>query len=506
MVDFQRGISGLIQDEQLLFEIGSPGRIGVSLPKTDVPEVVPEERVGLQFLRGDIDGFPELSEPEVVRHFTRLSQWNYGVDTGFYPLGSCTMKYNPKIHEELASMAEWRCLHPYLPEARTQGAMRLLHELERFLCEIVGMDAVTLQPCAGAQGELAGMMMVRAYHTSRGNPRSKVLIPDTAHGTNPATSALCGYEVVQIPSGKEGILEPESIESHLGDDVAAIMVTNPNTLGLFERHIAEIADKVHACGGLVYGDGANLNALLGTVRPGDTGFDLIHINLHKTFSTPHGGGGPGAGPLGVKEFLSAYLPVPTLVEKGGTYQWDYDRPMSIGSLRSFYVNFGVALRAYAYIRSLGAEGLRKVSQIAVLNANYIQSVLKEHYHLPNPSPCMHECVFSDRWLIPLGVTTMDLAKRLIDFGFHPPTIYFPIVVPGAIMIEPTETETREEIDLFCEAMIRIVEEAKRSPEGLHGSPQKTKVSRLDEVQAARKAVLRWERHQMTNAETDKGGD
>ncbi len=493
METFQRGASGLIQNEPLLFELGRPGRRGVSLAAQDVPEVLPEDRIPHESLRDCIKGFPELSQVEVVRHFTRLSQWNYGVDTGFYPLGSCTMKHNPKINEELASLVEWRNLHPYTPEALTQGAMRILYELERFLCEISGMDAVTLQPCAGAQGELAGMMIVRAYHKSRGNPRKKVLIPDTAHGTNPASSALCDYEVVQIPSGKEGILTAEGVEPFLGEDVAALMVTNPNTLGLFERHIGEVAERLHSCGALVYGDGANLNALLGVVRPGDTGVDLMHFNLHKTFSTPHGGGGPGAGPLGVKEYLSEFLPVPVLKEDGGRYHWDYDRPRSIGRLRAFYANFGVALRAYVYVRALGPEGLRKVSEIAVLNANYVRTVLKDRYHLPYPFPCMHECVFSDRWLAPFGINTMDVAKRLIDYGFHPPTIYFPIVVPGAIMIEPTETETKEEIDLFCDAMVRICDEAKAAAAHLHQAPQKAKVSRLDEVQAARKAILRWEK-------------
>ena len=485
------GTRGLIQEEPLLFELSRQGRVGTSLPAWDVERADLASELPGELLRGDIDGFPELSEPQVVRHFTRLSQWNFGVDSGFYPLGSCTMKYNPKIHEEIASLPSWRTAHPYFPEALVQGYLRVLHDLERYLCEISGMDAVTLQPAAGAHGELTGILMVRAYHESRGRPRSKVLIPDTAHGTNPASATLCGYEVIEVPSGEKGILEPDLLAPHLDDEVAALMITNPNTLGLFERNVVAIAEQVHAAGGLVYCDGANLNALVGNVRPGDTGVDVLHFNLHKTFSTPHGGGGPGAGPTAVKSFLEPFLPVPRLREDGDVLAWDADRPESIGKVRAFFGNFGVLLRAYLYIRTLGPDGLRRVSDISVLNANYVMEVLKEHYHLPYPGPCMHECVFSDRGLVPYGVHTMDVAKRLMDLGFHPPTIYFPLVVSGALMIEPTETESKEELDRFCAAMIRIAREAREAPERLTTAPKNPKVTRLDEVRAARHPRLRW---------------
>jgi glycine dehydrogenase subunit 2 len=477
--------------EPLLFLRGRKGRRGASLPEWDVPKCCPEVLFESEDLRVDIDGFPELGEPEVVRHFTRISQWNYGVDGGFYPLGSCTMKYNPKIHEEIASLSCWKNVHPYVPEENVQGCLQILFEMENLLKEIGGMDACTLQPAAGAHGELTGMMIIRAYHEKNGDSRSRVLIPDTAHGTNPASAALCGYEVVEVPSGMEGILEPELLGPYLDERVAAIMVTNPNTLGLFERHIAEIAQRVHGVGGLVYCDGANLNAIVGTVRPGDTGVDVLHFNLHKTFSTPHGGGGPGAGPLAVKQSLEPFLPVPRLQKENGGFRWEHDLNDSIGRVRSFYGNFGVILRAYLYIRSLGAEGLRRISQISVLNANYLQSTLKDAYHIPYPARCMHECVFTDKRLVPFGVNTMDIAKRLIDLGFHPPTIYFPLVVSGALMIEPTETETKEELDRFCSAMLQIVREAKEEPHTLKNAPTRTRLSRLDEVQAARRPRLRW---------------
>ncbi len=422
-----------MQAEPLLFEMGAKGRAGISIPDWDVPRAVPEDLLAGEMLRDDIEGFPELSEPEVVRHFTRLSQWNHCVDTGFYPLGSCTMKHNPAIHEEIASLPEWQQSHPYAPKEDVQGCLQLLYEMEQALNEISGMDACSLQPAAGAHGELAGMMIVRAHHQAMGNPRSKVLIPDTAHGTNPASAAICGYEVIEVPSGKEGILEPEILDDFLDDQVAALMITNPNTLGLFECHVSAIAERVHNKGGLVYCDGANLNALLGAVRPGDTGVDVLHFNLHKTFSTPHGGGGPGAGPVAVKRFLEDYLPVPRLKKEGEAFALDYEHPQSIGRLRAFYGNFAVILKAYTYIRSLGADGLRRVSEMAVLNANYLQRVLREYFHLPYPAPCMHECVFTDSRLLPYGVNTMDVAKRLIDFGFHPPTIYIPLGVAGALM-------------------------------------------------------------------------
>jgi glycine dehydrogenase subunit 2 len=442
-------------------------------------------------IRKDLEGFPEMSEVEIVRHFTRLSQWNYGVDSGFYPLGSCTMKYNPKVNEELARLSGFAGAHPYQPEEISQGALQLMYDLERFLCEISGMDRATLQPSAGAQGELTGMLMIRAYLTDRGNPRQKVLIPDTAHGTNPASSSLCGYQVIQVRSNERGVLFPQAIEEKMDEEVAALMVTNPNTLGLFEENICQVAEIVHQKGGQVYCDGANLNALMGLARVGDMGVDVLHFNLHKTFSTPHGGGGPGAGPVGVKGHLADYLPVPTITRKGEHVQFDYDRPKTIGKVRSFFGNFGVLVRAYAYILSLGADGLRRASLVALLNANYIRAKLKDHYHLPYDFPCMHECVFSDRLQSKYGVTALDIAKRLMDYGFHPPTIYFPLVVHGALMIEPTESESKETLDQFIEAMVRIAREAETEPELLREAPHKTKISRLDEVLANRKPLLRW---------------
>lgn len=483
---------GISPNEPLLFEMGRRGRTGVSIPEWDVPRSDPENLFSADLLRSDIEGFAELSEPEVVRHFTRLSQWNYCVDTGFYPLGSCTMKYNPKIHEAIVSSPDWQHVHPYFPVEDVQGCLEILYGMEQALKEISGMDACSLQPAAGAHGELAGMMIVRAYHQAKGDPRSRVLIPDTAHGTNPASAAICGYEVVEVPSGKDGILEPDLLEPYLDERVAALMVTNPNTLGLFERNVAVIAERIHSRGGLVYCDGANLNAIIGTVRPGDTGMDILHFNLHKTFSTPHGGGGPGSGPVAVKAFLEEFLPVPRIQKQGNTFVWETNRPNAVGRLRAFYGNFSVILKAYAYIRSLGAKGLKRISEMAVLNANYLQTILKDHFYMPYTAPCMHECVFTDKWLTPYGIQTMDVAKRLIDYGFHPPTIYFPLVVSGSLMIEPTETETKEELDRFCDAMLQIVQEAKTEPEKLKNAPQSAKVSRLDEVQAARKPRLRWE--------------
>lgn len=485
------GECGLILNEPLIFERGAKGRKGYSLPRLDVDRVSPENIWPRKLIRKDLEGFPEMSEVEIVRHFTRLSQWNYGVDSGFYPLGSCTMKYNPKVNEELARLSGFAGAHPYQPEEISQGAMQLMYDLERFLCEISGMDRATLQPSAGAQGELTGMLMIRAYLTDRGNPRQKVLIPDTAHGTNPASSSLCGYQVIQVRSNERGVLFPQAIEEKMDEEVAALMVTNPNTLGLFEENICQVAEIVHQKGGQVYCDGANLNALMGLARVGDMGVDVLHFNLHKTFSTPHGGGGPGAGPVGVKGHLADYLPVPTITRKGERVQFDYDRPKSIGKVRSFFGNFGVLVRAYAYILSLGAEGLRRASLVALLNANYIRAKLKDHYHLPYDFPCMHECVFSDRLQSKYGVTALDIAKRLMDYGFHPPTIYFPLVVHGALMIEPTESESKETLDQFIEAMVRIAREAETEPELLREAPHKTKISRLDEVLANRKPLLRW---------------
>jgi glycine dehydrogenase subunit 2 len=491
MKDRWPGASGLVLNEPLIFEKGARGREGYSLPKLDVERVKTEEIWPRDFIRQDLEEFPEMSEVDVVRHFTRLSQWNYGVDSGFYPLGSCTMKYNPKVNEEVARLPGFSGCHPYQPEELSQGALQLMYELERFLGEVSGMDRVTLQPSAGAQGELAGMLMVRAYLKDQGNPRKKVLVPDTAHGTNPASSSLCGYQVVQVKSDQRGRLSPQSVEEKMDDEVAALMVTNPNTLGLFEDHICQIGEIVHGKGGLIYCDGANLNALMGLTRVGDMGVDVLHFNLHKTFSTPHGGGGPGAGPVGVKAALADFLPVPTLEKEGELYRLEYNRPKSIGKVRSFYGNFGVLVRAYAYILSMGGEGLKKASLMALLNANYIRARLKGYYHLPYDFPCLHECVLNDRLQAKFGITALDIAKRLMDYGFHPPTIYFPLVVHGAMMIEPTESEAKETLDQFIDSMIQIAREAETDPEAVRGAPHRTKVSRPDEVLANRKLKLRW---------------
>jgi len=491
MKDETIGIQGLAFHEGLLFDQGSQGRRGCSLPESDVPEVKPERLLPKKLLRHDIPGFPELSEVEVVRHFTRLSQWNYGVDLGFYPLGSCTMKYNPKINEEVWRLPGFARAHPYQPEGLAQGALELMFELEQYLAEVSGMDRVSLQPAAGAHGEFLGMMLIRAYLESKGSPRKRVLVPDSAHGTNPASAAICGYQCVQIKSGPKGYVEPQAVAEAMDEDVAAIMVTNPNTLGLFEEQIAEIAKIVHSKGGQVYCDGANLNAIIGISRPGDTGIDVLHFNLHKTFSVPHGGGGPGAGPVGLKAHLAPFMPVPVVEKKGKRFVLNYNLPSSVGRVRAFYGHFAALVRAYAYIRSLGPSGLRRVAEVSVINANYLMTQLKGHYHLPYDKFCKHECVFSDARQIPHEVTTLDIAKRLMDYGFHPPTIYFPLIVKGALMIEPTETESKETLDQFIAAMKAIAEEAERDPELVRSAPHKTKVSRLDEVKAARQPNLRW---------------
>ena len=491
MKDKWLGASGLVLNEPLIFEKGAKGRKAYSLPKLDVEKVNPQKAWPQRFIRRELEGFPEMSEVDVVRHFTRLSQWNYGVDSGFYPLGSCTMKYNPKVNEDIARLPGFAGAHPYQPEEISQGALQLIYELETYLSEVSGMDRVTLQPSAGAQGELTGMLLIRAYLVDRGNPRKKVLVPDTAHGTNPASSSLCGYQVVQVKSDERGRLSPRAIEEKMDEDVAALMVTNPNTLGLFEDHICEVAEIVHKRGGLIYCDGANLNALLGLTRVGDMGVDVLHFNLHKTFSTPHGGGGPGAGPVGVKGHLADYLPIPVVAKEGERFRFEYNRPKSIGKVRSFYGNFGVLVRAYSYILSMGPEGLKKASLLALLNANYIRARLKGTYNLPYDFPCMHECVFNDKVQNKFGVTALDIAKRLMDYGFHPPTIYFPLVVHGALMIEPTESEAKETLDQFIESMIQIAKEAETDPEVVRSAPHRTKVFRLDEVLANRKPKLRW---------------
>ena len=488
---------GLSYDEPLLFESSKPGRTGYSLPQLDVPEIDPTQVLSAECVREDPLVLPELSEVEVVRHFTRLSTWNAAVDFGLYPLGSCTMKYNPRINESVARLPGFADGHPLQPSSLSQGFLELAFMLEKGLAEVSGMDRVSLQPAAGAQGELAGIMMIRAYHEQRGEQRGKILVTDSAHGTNPASAALNRYEVVTIESGPDGILHPGSVEQAMSQDVAGIMITNPNTLGLFEEHIAEICEIVHSKGGLVYGDGANLNATLGISRPGDMGIDLMHFNLHKTFSTPHGGGGPGAGPVGVKNILAPYLPVPIVRKleesEGGGFGLDYEFPHSIGRLHGNFGNVGMFVRAYAYLRSLGAEGLRRCAQMAVLNANYLLARLCRAFHVPYDRPTMHECVLSDRLLEDTGVTTMDVAKRLIDYGYHPPTIYFPLIVQGAIMIEPTESESLEGLDRFADAMLAIEREAREDPERVKSAPHRTRHSRLDETRAARHPVLVWQR-------------
>ena len=488
--------NGFSYEEPLLFERSRPGRVGYSLPPLDVPAVDPAEVLPEGAVRDDLPLLPELSEVDVVRHFTRLSTWNAAVDLGLYPLGSCTMKYNPKVNERAARLPGFAEAHPLQPTDLQQGFLQLCFELEEQLAEVSGMDRVTLQPAAGAQGELAGIMMIRAYHEQRGERRSKVLVPDSAHGTNPASAALNGYEVLALPSGDDGLLHPEVVEAAMSDEVAALMITNPSTLGLFEEHIARICEIVHSGGGLVYGDGANLNALLGLARPGDLGIDVMHFNLHKTFSTPHGGGGPGSGPVGVKNVLAPYLPVPVIrdVSSNGSprYDLDYDFPHSIGRLHGSYGNVAMFVRAWAYIRSLGPDGLRRCAEMAVLNANYLLARLRGAYHVPYDRTVMHECVLSDKALHDTGVTTLDVAKRLIDYGYHPPTVYFPLVVHGAIMIEPTESESLEGLDRFVEALLSVAEEARESPDVVLSAPHHTRRSRLDETRAARQPVLRWE--------------
>jgi glycine dehydrogenase subunit 2 len=476
--------------EPLIFEISAAGKRAAELPGLDVPET--KAALAGAALRREIEGFPEVSETEIARHFTRLSQKNYCVDLGIYPLGSCTMKYNPKVNERLAAHPAFADSHPLASGDLVQGNLEVLKTLEGLLCEITGMDAFTLQPAAGAHGELTGMMLIRAALEARGNARKYVLIPDSAHGTNPSSAHICGYTVREIKSNEDGTIDLASLESEMTGEVAALMVTNPNTLGVFESDICRIAEIVHAKGGLVYMDGANMNALTGIVRPGDMGVDVMHLNLHKTFSTPHGGGGPGSGPVGVKKELVPYLPLPVIVEKDGRYVLDLDRPRSIGRVRAFFGNFSVIVRALCYVLTLGPKGIREIAQFAVLNANYIRKSLEGEYHLKYAAASMHECVFSDKFQKEFGVTNLDIAKRLIDYGVHPPTMSFPLIVHGALMIEPTETESRRDLDHFIEAMKAIAKEARESPELLHTAPHVTYVSRLDEVAAAKFPVLRWE--------------
>jgi glycine dehydrogenase subunit 2 len=475
-----------LREHPTIFEESRTGRRAFTLPASDVPSVSPNEVLPPDIIRENAPELPEVSEPDIARHFINLSVLNHHVDRDFYPLGSCTMKYNPKIAEDVANLRGFSELHPLLPEELVQGSLRLAHELGRALCEITGMDDATVLPAAGAHGELTAMLMVRAYHEDRGSSRSKVLIPDSAHGTNPASVQIAGYEAVEIKSDATGRIDTASLKAHLGADVAAIMVTNPNTLGLFETGICEIAGLVHDAGGLVYMDGANMNALLGISRPGDFGVDVAHLNLHKTFSTPHGGGGPGSGPLVIKRALSPYLPVPVISGKGDTYRFVYDVPKSIGRVHTFYGNFAVLVKAYCYVLMCGAGGLREAAENAIINANYLLSKLREGVTVPYDGVCKHEFVLSGKDKLKAGVRTADIAKRLMDYGFHPPTVYFPLIVEEALMIEPTETESRETLDRFAEALDRINAEIETDPDKVKGAPYTTPVRRVDEAMAARK--------------------
>ncbi len=527
------------QNEALVFEKSAPGKRAYKMPPLDVPAVDAAALLGPAHREARAE-LPELSEIEIIRHFTRLSTWNYAIDLGMYPLGSCTMKYNPRVNEAVARIEGLAEAHPYRPESHAQGALEVIDLLQRCLIEITGMDAITLQPAAGAHGEFTGILLTRAWHESQGNPRRKILIPDSAHGTNPATAAICGYAVENIKSNAEGAIDLEALARQVDSETAALMLTNPSTLGVFESQIHKIADILHERGALLYMDGANMNALVGKARPGDFGVDVMHLNLHKTFSTPHGGGGPGSGPVACKAFLEPFLPIPVLVRSldgatncpdatswesldadptpsgspplfrapieapeagtersapieasGGKLHWDYNRPRSVGRVRAFYGNTGMFIRALAYILANGPDGLRQTTEDAVLNANYIRKKLEDLYDLPYKTPSMHEVVFSDKRQAANGVRTGDIAKRLIDYGFHPYTVSFPLIVHGALMIEPTESESVEELDLFIEAMRSIAREVEEAPELVKTAPHSTRVSRLDEVQAARKPILRW---------------
>ena len=481
--------TGLAFEEPTVFEQSVPGRIGFDMPAYDVPEL-DDAVLKDASLRKNAAELPELSEVDVVRHFTRISINNYHKDQGLYPLGSCTMKYNPKSANRAAAMPGFAETHPFQPLDTVQGNLELAYNLERYLAEISGMDAVSLWPAAGSHGELLGMLMIRAYHETHGNPRKKVLIPDSAHGTNPSSATIANYEVVEIKSNGNGLITAKEVAEVMDEEVAAIMITNPNTLGLFEKHFREVADIVHDKGGLVYCDGANLNALMGYVKLGEIGCDVMHFNLHKTFATPHGGGGPGAGPVGVNKDLEPYLPIPIITKTGDTFTLNEDRQQSIGRIKSFFGNFGVLVRAYSYIRELGASECKAVTQRAVLNANYIRARLKGSFHLPYNDHCLHECVFSDKIQNEYGVKTIDIAKRLMDYGVHPPTIYFPLIVSGALMIEPTETENKQQLDEFCDAMIAIARECETNPDVVKNAPTKPFRRRLDEVKAAKEPCLK----------------
>ncbi|MFS1512941.1 aminomethyl-transferring glycine dehydrogenase subunit GcvPB [Chengkuizengella sp. SCS-71B] len=477
-------------EKKLIFELSKPGRVAYSLPECDVPQVSLNDVIPESMQRSKAAELPEVYEVDVIRHYTELSRLNFGIDNGFYPLGSCTMKYNPKINEDTARFPGFAKIHPHQPEESIQGALELLYTLQNDLAVLTGMDQVTLQPAAGAHGEWTGLMMIRAYHESRGEKRTKVIVPDSSHGTNPASATTAGYETITIKSDERGMVDLDALRNAVGDDTAALMLTNPSTLGLFEQEIVEIANIVHEAGGLLYYDGANSNAIMGITRPGDMGFDVVHLNLHKTMSTPHGGGGPGSGPVGVKSKLIPFLPKPIVNKKeDGSFYWDYDRPQSIGRVKAYYGNFGILVRAYTYMRTYGPDGLKRVSEVAVINANYMMHRLAPYYEVAYPGVCKHEFVLSGRKLKQYGVRTLDVAKRLLDFGYHPPTIYFPLNVEECIMIEPTETESKETLDGFIDTMIQIAKEAEENPEIVIKAPYDTVVKRLDETTAARKPVL-----------------
>src|SRR3954463_4859235 len=479
---------------ELIFEVTRPGRVGYSLPKSDVASINLEDKFPKHLIRDEEAELPEVAELDLVRHYTALSNKNHGIDNGFYPLGSCTMKYNPKVNEVIARIPGFSRIHPYQPAETVQGALELLYNLQEELAEITGMDAVTVQPAAGAQGEWTGLMMIRAFHEANGDlARTKVIVPDSAHGTNPASAVVAGFEAITVKSNENGLVDLEDLRRVVGEDTAALMLTNPNTLGLFEENILEMAEIIHGVGGKLYYDGANLNAVMSKARPGDMGFDVVHLNLHKTFTGPHGGGGPGSGPVGVKADLIPYLPKPVVAKVGDEFVLDYDRPQSIGRVKPYYGNFGINVRAYTYIRSMGPDGLKAVTEYAVLNANYMMRRLAPFFDLPFDRHCKHEFVLSGKRQKKLGVRTLDIAKRLLDFGYHPPTIYFPLNVEECIMIEPTETESKETLDSFVDIMIQIAKEVEENPEIVQEAPHTTVVGRMDEATAARKPILKYQK-------------
>ena len=479
---------------KLIIELSSEGRTGYRFPEIDVPVTPMKDQISSSLLRESIPELPEVSEVDIIRHYNSLSKRNFGVDAGFYPLGSCTMKYNPKINEDVGSFPGFTGIHPLQSEESVQGYLEMLYETTKSLCEITGMKWGTLQPFAGAHGEFTGMKLFKAYFKKNGDTkRTKILVPTSAHGTNPASARISGFQVEEITADKRGLVSVENLKEHLTDEVAGIMLTNPNTLGLFEKDIIEIARLVHEAGGLLYYDGANMNAIMGKVRPGDMGFDVIHLNLHKTMSTPHGGGGPGAGPVFVSERLVEFLPTPDIKKDGDTYSFDNDLPNTMGRVSGFYGNMAVLVRAYAYIITMGSDGLQKASEYAVLNANYLKEKLKKTYHLYYDNVCMHEFVLSAKKMKEeFGISALDIAKGLLDYNVHPPTIYFPLIVPEAIMIEPTETESKETLDSFVDAMIEIYKKAKENPEELHEAPITTSVRRVDEVMAVKQPILKWQ--------------